>query len=138
MTPAEPPCWTLVRAAAAGDARKRDEFARRYASVLRAFFAARWRGSRFVGDVDDAVQDVFVECFRPAGALDRVDAARGGFRAYLYGVARHIALRREGRRSRERLAHEAALNNPPDDHTSLSQVFDRAWAKAILREAARL
>src|SRR5581483_5964729 len=30
------------------------------------------------------------------------------------------------------------LDAIPDDHSSLSRVFDRAWAKAILREAARV
>jgi RNA polymerase sigma-70 factor (ECF subfamily) len=133
-------CWTLVRAAAAGAPRPGDEFARRYAPVLRAYLAARWRGSPLLQDLDDAVQDVFVECFRPRGALDRLDPARAnGFRAFLYGVARNVALRRESRRPRE-LAPDAAapLEAVPDDHTSLSRVFDRAWAKAILREAARV
>lgn len=133
-------CWTLIRAAAGGSARDRDEFARRYAPVLRAYLGARWRGSPLLQDLDDAVQDVFVECFRPAGALDRLDPSRGsGFRAFLYGVARNVALRRESRRPREHPpAAGAPLEAVPDDHTSLSRVFDRAWAKAILREAARL
>ncbi|MBK8268830.1 MAG: hypothetical protein IPK83_11220 [Planctomycetes bacterium] len=40
--------------------------------------------ARTRGDLDDAVQDVFLECFRPDGALDRLDVHRpGGFRAFL-------------------------------------------------------
>jgi RNA polymerase sigma-70 factor (ECF subfamily) len=135
----EPPstCWTLLRAAACGVASEREDFARRYAPVLRAYLAARWRGSRLLQDLDDAVQDVFVECLRPGGALDRLDPARaGGFRAFLFGVARNVALRRESRRPREQPA--APLDSVPDNHSSLSRVFDRAWAKAVLREAARL
>jgi RNA polymerase sigma-70 factor (ECF subfamily) len=132
-------CWTLVRAAADGAPRPRDEFARRYAPVLRAYLAARWRGSPLLQDLDDAVQDVFVECFRPRGALDRLDPARAnGFRAFLYGVARNVALRRESRRPLALTPVGASLLEAvPDDHTSMSRAFDRAWAKAILREAAR-
>jgi RNA polymerase sigma-70 factor (ECF subfamily) len=130
-------CWTLIRAAAGGSAQPREEFARRYAPVLRAYLAARWRGSPLLQDVDDAVQDVFVECLRPGGALARLDPSRdGGFRAFLYGVARNVALRRESRRPAPDGA--AALGAIPDDHSSLSRAFDRAWAKAILREAARV
>ncbi len=140
MSDPQSTCWTLIRAAAAGAPRERDDFARRYAPVLRAYLAARWRGSPLRQDLDDAVQDVFVECLRPGGALDRIDPSRGsGFRAFLYGVARNVALRRESRRPRERAADPAApLDAIADDHSSLSRVFDRAWAKAILREAARL
>ncbi|HKI31657.1 MAG TPA: sigma-70 family RNA polymerase sigma factor [Gemmataceae bacterium] len=132
-------CWTLIQAAAGGAPRQREEFARRYAPVLRAYLAARWRNSPLRQDLDDAVQDVFVECLRPGGALDRVDATQGGFRAFLYGVARNVALRREARRPREQATDSAVpLEAVPDDHTSLSRVFDRAWARAVLREAARL
>lgn len=130
-------CWTLIRAAAGGSAQPREEFARRYAPVLRAYLSARWRDSRLLQDLDDAVQDVFVECLRPGGALERLDPSRdGGFRAFLYGVARNVALRRESRRPAPDGA--ADLDAIPDDHTSLSRVFDRAWARAILREAARV
>jgi RNA polymerase sigma-70 factor (ECF subfamily) len=130
-------CWTLIRAAAGGSPHGREEFARRYAPVLRAYLAARWRGSPLLQDLDDAVQDVFVECLRPGGALERLDpSGAGGFRPFLYGIARNVALRRESRRP---VADGAsALDAVPDDHTSLSHVFDRAWAKTILREAARV
>jgi RNA polymerase sigma-70 factor (ECF subfamily) len=129
-------CWTLVRAAA-GAARAREDFARRYAPVLRAYLAARWRGFPLLQDLDDAVQDAFVECLRPGGALERLDPARGdGFRVFLFGVARNVALRRESRRPREQAA--VPLDSVPDDHSSPSRAFDRAWARAILREAARL
>jgi len=133
-------CWTLIQAAVGGASGPREEFARRYAPVLRAYLAACWRGSPLLQDLDDAVQDIFVECLRPQGALDHLDPARsGGFRAFLYGVARNVALRRESRRPRETVPDAAApLDDVPDDHTSLSRVFDRAWARTILREAARL
>jgi RNA polymerase sigma-70 factor (ECF subfamily) len=140
MSEPQSTCWTLIQAAAAGAAPEREDFARRYAPVVRAYFAARWRGSPLLQDLDDAVQDVFVECLRPGGALDRLDPARGGgFRAFLYGLARNVALRRESRRPREQAANPAApLDTLADDRSSPSHAFDRAWARAILREAARL
>src|SRR4051794_37515406 len=89
-------CWTVIRGAARGDARDRDDFARRYEPVVRAYLTARWRSSGRLGWLDDAVQEVFVECFRRGGALDRVEPDRpGGFRAFLYGVVRIVALRAE-------------------------------------------
>jgi RNA polymerase sigma-70 factor (ECF subfamily) len=139
MSEPQSTCWTLLRAAAGGAAREREDFARRYAPVLRAYLAARWRGSPLLHELDDAVQDVFVECLRPGGALDRLDPAReGGFRAFLFGVARNVARRRESRRPREQPASSTPLDAVPDDHSSLSHVFDRAWARSVLREAARL
>lgn len=84
---------------------------------------------------------MFVACFDPGGALARADPARpGGFRAYLYGVARNVARHFEARRAR---AAARAAAEPPDldrlpaDEASLSREFDRAWAQAIFREAAR-
>src|SRR5262249_33343292 len=57
-------CWTLLRDAAAGGEAPRAEFAARYAPVVRAYLAARWRGSHLLRELDDTVQDVFIECLR--------------------------------------------------------------------------
>ena len=70
MPAPESTCWTVIRAAAAGSAGDRDELARRYRAVIRAYLAARWRGSPLRPDLEDAVQEVFVECFRQGGALE--------------------------------------------------------------------
>jgi RNA polymerase sigma factor (sigma-70 family) len=133
-------CWTVVRGAAQGERDARDEFARRYEPVVRSYLGARWRSSSHLQVMDDAVQDVFVECFRRGGALDRLEPDRpGGFRAFLYGVARVVALRVESARVRGK------EQSPPDgfdaqevaaDDTRLSLAFDRAWARALLAEAA--
>jgi len=64
MSTPESTCWTVIRAAAAGSPAERAELARRYLGVVRAYLAARWRGSDLRADLDDAVQEVFVECFR--------------------------------------------------------------------------
>src|SRR5262249_19321786 len=61
-------------------------------------------------------------------------------RAYLYGVVRNVARQAEQRQARARARRtdlESGLEEVPADEASLSRVFDRAWAKAILREAGR-
>jgi RNA polymerase sigma-70 factor (ECF subfamily) len=140
LEPHETTCWTVIRDAAEGDREARSQFARRYEPVVRAYFQARWRATWRLQDLDDAVQDVFAESFRPGGLLERLDPDRpGGFRAFLYGAARIVALRAEARpkRSREQ-PPEAGLdfNQVTDDETRVSVAFDRAWARALLREAA--
>jgi RNA polymerase sigma-70 factor (ECF subfamily) len=98
MSSSESTCWTVVCAAAAGGPADRDELARHYLGVVGAYLAARWRGSDLRPDVDDAVQEVFVECFREGGALEAAGAGRvPSFRAFLYGVIRNVARRFESR-----------------------------------------
>src|SRR5262245_56495382 len=132
MTSPDVTCWTLIRDAAGGDPAARERFARVYLPVVTAYLTARWRGSR--RDADDAAQDVFVECFRAGGLLEKADPDRdGGFRAFLLGAARNVARRHEAR-------HRPAARLPaelPADDTGPAEAFDRAWAKALLREAAR-
>lgn len=133
-------CWGLLRAAAAGDESSRAEFVVRYAPVVRAYLGVRWRGTRWLGEFDDTVQDVFVECLKNGGLLERARPDRaGGFRAYLYGAVRNVALRVETQRAR-RLVREpldsTALQDAPSREEALSRVFDRAWAKAMVRQAA--
>ena len=91
--------WTIGERAAAGRGPEREDFAILYEPAVRAYFAARWKGSAYARLVDDAVQDLFLDLFRDGGALQRVDPDRpGGFRAFLYGVARDGAAVGEGRR----------------------------------------
>ena len=91
--------------------------------------------------LDDAVQDVFVECFREGGVLSQADAARpGGFRAFFYGVVRNVALRFETKhyRSSPGGAQDVGLDDLPAQGETFSRLFDRSWAKGMVREAARL
>jgi RNA polymerase sigma-70 factor (ECF subfamily) len=133
-------CWTLLREAAAGGEEPRAEFVRRYEPVVRAYLAARWRGSGLLQELDDASQEIFLECLRGGGVLDRARADRpGGFRAFLYGAARNVALRVEMRRLRQAACEPASnieVESIPSDEDSLSLVLDRAWARAVVREAA--
>ncbi|NNF41685.1 MAG: sigma-70 family RNA polymerase sigma factor [Phycisphaerales bacterium] len=137
MTGSHTTCWTIVRGAAAGRAGDRRQFAERYLGVVRAYLIARWRGTPLIQELDDAIQEVFVESFRPGGALERVDAERAsaGFRGFLLGVVRNVARRIEQRQGRGRqVPAEATPANGADE--TLSRVFDRAWARTVMREAA--
>src|SRR5262245_17217344 len=135
MLASESTCWTVIRAAAAGSPSDREELARRYLGVVRAYLAARWRGSALCDDLDDATQEVFVECFRQGGAVEAAGAGRvPDFRAFLYGVIRNVARRFESRPVRP----AGPLPEIALDDASQSRFFDRTWAQAIMAEAARL
>lgn len=135
--------WTLIEAAARGDGDARSSFSRRYLPVIRAYLGARWSGTPFVAELDDAVQEVFLDCFRQGGVLERADPQRqNGFRAFLHGVVKRAAQRIEVHRARDLARREAgeAIERDllPGREESLSRVFDREWARAVMREAAEL
>jgi RNA polymerase sigma-70 factor (ECF subfamily) len=130
----------VLRDAAAGARAAGEAFAGRYETPVRAYLAARWNGTPLAQELEDAVQEVFVECLRQGGGLQTVRPDRpGGFRAFLYGLVRNVALRFEQRR-----AHALARRAPgpfeadalPARDDTLSRTFDRAWARAVMREAA--
>ena len=142
----ETTCWSLIRRASAGEDDGLRLFAGRYEPFVRALLAARWRGSRRVVEIDDAVQDVFVECFRSGGVLSRAEDDRvPAFRAFLVGVVRNIARRIEGRRG-----PLAFTDATPEDASTLapggfvsaidppSRDVERAWARALVGEARDL
>ena len=54
-------CWSLIGRAATGDAGARSAFGRSYLPLVRAFLAARWRGTALAGEVEDAA-----DCFATA------------------------------------------------------------------------
>jgi len=131
----ESTCWTVIRAAAAGSPAEREELARRYLGIVRAYLAARWRGTALREELDDATQAVFVECFRQGGVLDAAGSGRvPGFRAFLYGVIRNVARRFESRPVRV----AGSLPEIAADDAGQSRLFDRTWAQAIMAEAGRL
>ena len=133
--------WTVIQRAADGNPAGREEFVLRYGPVIRSYLKARWRLTPMLEFVDDAAQQVFLDCFKEQGALGRVDPARGGFRGFLYGVVRNVArdLERKQARRRERQPTSAIdLQALASRDESLGRVFDRAWASALLRDAAAL
>ena len=72
-------CSTTRRRAVRGTGRIR----RPVCPMVRAYLGARWRSSPMLQELDDAVQDVFVECLRHGGVLERARPGQpGGFRAY--------------------------------------------------------
>ena len=128
----ESTCWTIVRAAAQGDPVAKEAFAVRYLAVVRAYLLARWRSPALRERVDDAVQEVFLECFRARGALARLDPGRpGGFRPFLMGILRNVARRVEERRRLEgdRFVETPAVLDPEADDESVASAVDRAWAR---------
>lgn len=131
--------WFSIEQAAAGDGRARGDFASRYLPIVRSYLLARWRGTPLLRELEDAVQDVFVDCLREHGALGRAEDRDGGFRGFLYGVTRHVAQRKEAevRQRREReLGADTWLGACAGDEASLATLFDREWAVAVMREAA--
>src|SRR5689334_18023621 len=140
QTMADATCWTLIESAAAGDRGARESFAERYLPLVRAYLEARWRTRLSPSELEDAVQDVFVECLKSEGVLEHTRDRRGrGFRAYLVGAVRHVALRIEARRARTLEGGPrpgVELELVPADEASCSRAFDRSWAGAIMREAA--
>lgn len=132
-------CWTMVRDAARGEGTARDRFADSYMEVVRGYLGARWRGRREAVAMDDAVQDVFYECFRAGGALARVeDDSRGAFRTFLYAVVRNVARRHEERHaSRAARVADESVSAVADGEGDLADAFDRAWARAVVHRARR-
>ena len=131
----------MIHSAARGDAQARADFARRYASVVRAYLRARWRTPPLREEVDDAVQDVFVECFKDKGVLANANSdAPSGFRAFLFAAVRNRArateARHQRRAPRDPRAAEIDMELLESDEERLSKVLDRAWAEALMREAA--
>ena len=133
-------CWTVIRGAAEGGGAERTQVVTTYTPALRAYLLARWRGTPLAQSVDDAMQEVFLACFREGGALERADPGMpGGFRAFLYGIARNVAReieKRQARRPAQRLDSDMAENAIAADDASLSRAFDRAWAETIVTQAA--
>ena len=81
---------------------------------------------------------MFVECLKEGGVLASADASRaGGFRAFLFGAALRIARRTEAGRGGARELRLPSLFEVEDGDAHLTRVFDAAWARAMLQQAAR-
>jgi len=139
MEQLETTCWTLIEGAADGRAAEREEFVRRYGRAVASYLGARWRLSPLRSLVEDAAQEVFLQCFKEGGVLGKVKKGRGpGFRAFLCAVSRNVARNVEARSFRSREGQPCGVDQFAEDHLahdSASQAFDRAWALGVLGEA---
>lgn len=133
--------WTLIQRAAAGNSTDRDAFVAIYGPVIGAYLGTRWRGTSLRNQIDDAVQEVLLDCIQEGGALGRADPGHAsGFRAFLYGVVRNTArtMERAHARTQSDRGGSVNLDEFAAKEDSVAQVFDRAWASALLRRAADL
>lgn len=140
MTTTGSTAWTVIEGAAAGNRADRGTFARLYLPIVAQYLRKRWLGTPLADQVDDAVQEVFVDCLRANGALSRADRRRQrSFRAFMYGVTKNVARGVEARSARARAQvalEDLELADGRDGE--VSEEFDRAWARAVLNEALRL
>ncbi len=128
-------CWTLIHSAANGSASAINQFAIRYEPILRQCLRYRWTGPKRARLIDDAIQEIFVECIRPGGVLAKANSQYpSGFRAFLYGVTRNVMRRFESRPD----WHSFTDKDPAADESSLGNIFDREFARAVMKEASQL
>jgi RNA polymerase sigma-70 factor (ECF subfamily) len=118
-------------------------FAERYMPVVRTYLEERWRNTPLQDEVEDAVQDVFIECFREEGALTRVqpDGEKESFRRFLHALVRNVARRVEDRRGRRRekeVGSGVRLAEEAEEEEKLSGIFERAWVHSLLDQAVAL
>jgi RNA polymerase sigma-70 factor (ECF subfamily) len=133
--------WELIRDAAGADEDAREAFAARYLPVVRDYLRARWQDKPCFEDLEDATQEVFLQCFQRGGVLARANPDLGEFSGFLYGVVRRTAQVFEARKKRPRNNLSPGTFHPDQmaiDEESLSNVFDRAWARSLVQDAGIL
>lgn len=131
----------MLRAAADGNARARSTFSRSYEATIRSFLDARWRGRVLSTEIADATQEALLECVKPNGVLARADENRGDFRGLLFGVVRNVARRFEERAQQRGLIRpedSAWLQHVASDDAGQATLFDRGWARSLMRQAKKL
>jgi RNA polymerase sigma-70 factor (ECF subfamily) len=123
--------WTLIQAAAAGDAAAQRSFVARYRPAILAFLERRGAGE----EAEDLAQEVFLRLFQ--GTLGRADPERGRFRSLLFTVAQRTlasaaerggALKRGGGQRPEALGERDVASGAESPEAA----FDRAWLERLL------
>lgn len=104
----------IALAAAGGDPAARAAFWAQHARQVHTWLWFRWSRTTLRGCIDDAAQEVYLECFRRGGAFTHFapERARHGVTGFLRGIVRNVAHRFERQRTRER-AHRAHLTGTP-------------------------
>ena len=116
----------------------REEFGANYLPLVRGYLRHRWGGWPIAREIDDAVQDVFMECFRADGVLQSAKQDQGSFQAYLQATTRNVARRYEervGTRRDRSQAESTFLREQVSREASLSVYFDRSWAQEMMSQA---
>lgn len=129
----------MIEAAAQGSESDREHFAEIYLPIVQSYLRHRWKSSPLINSVDDASQDVFLECFKASGPLSKAERDRaGGFRAFLFGIARNVARRFETRKLPDTANSSVTgrMETISCGAPSASIQFDRVWAKAMMARAA--
>jgi RNA polymerase sigma-70 factor (ECF subfamily) len=136
----ESTAWDVIDAAAAGDQSARASFVEHYRPGIRKLLQARWINAADRENLDDAVQDVLVECLKTGGVLDKAEQRpTTDFRSFLKTVVRHVAGRYEYRRNRTRALHSDRTLNEGEhaaQPSTASRKLDRDWARELLRATA--
>jgi RNA polymerase sigma factor (sigma-70 family) len=132
--------WAVIEAAASGDAAARNAFLESYEPGIRSLLRMRWLNSAHREHIDDAVQDVLLECFKHGGILEKAEQREtNNFRVFLKTVVRHVAGRYEQRQQRTRKRHRSRALEEAEhaaQQTAASRILDREWAREVLRAAA--
>lgn len=126
--------WTVVERAGRGDREARETLARVYLPIVQRYVGARWQGTPWQSEIEDATNQVFVECLKADGPLSRVSRDDPwSFRSYLFGVTRNVARSFEKRPRPE--CNGVPLEPPVAEESGLQQAFDRSYVEALLAEA---
>lgn len=137
--------WSLVLEAGAGDAKSRlalETLCRTYRSPVIACIRARGYGT---DEAEDLTQSFFTRFIERADHA-RADPARGSFRAFLLVTLKHFlndagdranAVKRGGQIKFHSLDSSAGHTVEAEHRDSPDQVFERAWARAVLDSAMR-
>jgi len=137
--------WSIVRAAREpGSPECRDSIGRLIDAYWRPVYAyIRHAWSRSPEDAKDLTQD-FLSRMVGGSLLAQYDRDKGRFRAYLKGALRHFLMDVEKTASRQKrgggasvlsLDFENAALDVADAASTPDEVFDRAWASTLMREA---
>ncbi|MFL6230516.1 MAG: RNA polymerase sigma factor [Pyrinomonadaceae bacterium] len=125
----------LLRLARRGDeAAFLSLYERHHAPVFR--FACRLLGD--AATAEDVLHDCFLDLVRPADGAADYDASRGSLRNYLYGMARHRALKFFRRTARECELDDAAgeagaVESRVESQTPLAHLLDAELGEIVRR-----
>lgn len=129
--------WTLIRGAAGGKDAAREEFIARYETFVRRVLGRHWSGRAIAVEMEDTIQNIWVECFKKNGVIERADPNRS-FRAFLCGVIQREEMKVRQKWARDAVRRDKATFDPEQvlaDQTAITRLIDREWALQVMGEA---